>query len=117
MSTMPRQIHMGPLTYRVSTSLDDWKRLSPEDFDKDGDLRSWGYTHHTSGTILINPESHDVLQRLTLLHEIMHAAAFSAGQLYDRKRPEEDWVVMVSAPLLDAMKRTKGLTEYLRGAP
>lgn len=110
----PRKIHVGPLIYRVSLSLADWKKLNAEDMDGD-DVDAWGYTHHSTSTILINPDCNQALRRVVLLHEILHACAFAAGALDTRKRPEEEWVVMATAPLLDALRRTPGLAAYLAG--
>ena len=111
---MPKRIHLGPLTYRVTTRLADWQELAADEME-DGSVDAWGFTHHTTGTILINPDSHPGLQRVTLLHEILHAAAFTGGALDNRKRDEESWVVMAAAPLLDALTRSPGLLAYLGG--
>lgn len=73
----------------------------------------YGYTDHKAGLILTYPETSEAMRRTVLLHELMHAAAFAAGQLDNRKRSEEDWVASVAPMLLDALQRSPELTAYL----
>lgn len=106
----PPEVKLGPFTYRVTSKARDWKKL-----DRDMDSH-WGYTDHGSATILMRPDLNPALERVTLLHEVLHAAAFAGGVLDTRKRPEEAWVVMVAPMLLDAMDRSPGLAEFLFGS-
>lgn len=112
MSAMPDIVHIGPYVYRLTASAEEWAQLrvelGPADHD---DL--WGYTSNTDGVIYIQPGLNPALERTIVLHEVLHAAAFCGGILHDGKRHEEAWVLVVSPPLLDALRRTPGLTDYL----
>jgi hypothetical protein len=108
-SNAPASACLGPFEYRITTSRKDWGEHSPEP-----DVL-YGYTSHRLGLILICPDSSPAMRRTILLHELMHAAAFAAGQLDNRKRREEDWVSMVAPMLLDALRRSPDLTGFLCG--
>jgi hypothetical protein len=107
---LPRAVHLGPFTYRVSDKLRDWKRAG------ESVETHWGYTLHAESLILIAPKMNAAMQRTVLLHEVLHAAAFCGGQLDAKKRPEEDWVSMAAPMLLDALASTPGLASFLAGA-
>ena len=109
-TSLPSHAVLGPLTYAISSKRRDWRNLAPGDIDG-----HWGMTVHAAGAILLNPDSNPDLLRVTLLHELLHAAAFAGGQLTDRKRTEEEWVALVAPQLLDALTRSPGLIEYLAG--
>lgn len=98
---------LGPFDYRITASEKKWRRHSPEP-----DVL-YGYTDHRRGLILVCPETSEAMRRTVLLHELMHAATFAAGQLDNRKRSEEDWVAMVAPMLLDALRRSPELSAYL----
>lgn len=108
--TLPRSAVLGPFEYRITASRKEWKKRSPEPNGL------YGYTDHHLGLILIYPETAPAMRRTVLLHELMHAAAFAAGQLDSRKRNEEDWVAMVAPMLLDALRRSPELSAYLLDA-
>lgn len=100
-------VHLGPFQYRASWSKKDWKQYCPEP------NALFGYTHHRRGLILVQPDTSETMRRTVLLHELMHAAAFAAGHIDNRKRTEEAWVVMVAPLLLDALRRSPDLAAYL----
>lgn len=107
MSAMPAVANLGPFTYRLTAKRKEWERHCP-----DPDVL-YGYTNHRLELILVCPETSPAMRRTVLLHELMHAAAFAAGQLDNRKRREEDWVAMVAPMLLDALRRSPALARYL----
>jgi hypothetical protein len=104
---MPTVVHLGPFTYRITEDPADWASLETAERDE------YGHTSHTAATIYVQPDVQPALKRVIVLHEILHAAAFAGGQLDDRKRDEETWVLMATAPLLDALVRSPGLVEWL----
>lgn len=111
MAELPAVVNLGPFAYKVTSDKADWRALGK------GMLKNhWGYTEHTTATIYVHPGANRTLQRVTLLHEILHAAAFAGGVLDTRKRPEEAWVSMASPPFLDALTRSPGLVEFLSEA-
>lgn len=107
---LPEVAHLGPFTYRITDSAEDWLALRA---DQGNGL--WGYTDHEAGTITLQPDVNDSLKRVILLHELLHACAFAGGQLDQRKRKEEHWVVTTAPLLMDAMQRSPGLAKYLFG--
>lgn len=106
-SSMPSFATLGPFIYRVTTDADEW---TASDVDPG---QNYGYTDHERGVIIVHERTTDSMRRVVLLHELLHAAAFAAGQVDQRKRREEDWVVMVAPMLLDALRRSPELTAYL----
>lgn len=106
MTNLPSSVRVGPLTYRITDSADEWA---------DRDLSSeYGYADHRRGLIYVDTDGASTsMAPVILLHEVMHAAAFAAGQLDNRKRREEDWVVMVAPMLLDALLRSPDFTAFL----
>lgn len=104
---IPTKAILGPFEYRITSKRKDWKRYSPEPDDL------YGYCCHRRSLILICPDTSPTMRRTVLLHELMHAAAFAAGQVDDRKRREEDWVLMAAPMLLDALRRSPGLAAWL----
>lgn len=105
---LPKVVRCGPFTYRVSDKPIPWDEHGPDDKSA-----HWGYTNHERGWILIHPNTTCSMRRVVLLHELMHAAAFAAGQTDTRKRREEAWVSMAAPMLLDALQRSPGLATYL----
>ena len=107
MSTLPDGATMGPFEYRITDDQSEWaaSNIDPE--------KHYGYTDHQRGVIIVHESTTDSMRRVVVLHELMHAAAFAAGQVHNRKRREEDWVVMVAPMLLDALRRSPGLAAYL----
>lgn len=105
----PERVQVGPLTYRITTDPREWE-------DADVDLRGhYGYTDHRRGLIFVDAgEASESMVPVILLHEIMHAAAFAAGQLDSRKRREEDWVVMVAPVLVSVLRDNPGLDAFLK---
>lgn len=106
---MPSSVVIGPYTYRLTATRADWDGLQAKHRE---DL--WGYTDQAEGAIYIQPDMAPSLERTIVLHEILHACAFAAGTLFDGKRHEEEWVLRTAPGLLDALRRTTGLTEYLQ---
>lgn len=109
MAALPTSARLGPFEYRISDKRADWKRLK---IDPD---THWGYTHHDTSTILLNPKMPDTLRRVTLLHELLHAGAFSGGVHDGRKRTEEEWVSLAAPRLLDCMDRSPDVARFLFG--
>lgn len=108
--TLPAGAVLGPFAYRITASRKQWNKHSPEP-----DVL-YGYTCHKRGLILICPDTAPAMRRTVLLHELMHAAAFAAGQLDNEKRREEDWVAMIAPMLLDSLRRSPNLAAYLTAA-
>lgn len=109
--TLPQQATLGPFLYRITLDPDEWELSNPDPG------ANYGYTDHERGVIILHARTTDSMRRVVLLHELMHAAAFAAGQVDNRKRREEDWVVMVAPMLLDALRRSPELTAYLLATP
>lgn len=104
---LPTVAHLGPFCYRITSDNEEW---SLSDVDP---AQNYGYTDHERGVIILHASTTDAMRRVVLLHELMHAAAFCAGQIDKRKRKEEDWVVMTAPMLLDALQRSPDVTRYL----
>lgn len=110
MTALPKQILMGPYMWTVAKSKQTWDAIKRSGAGDDGCI---GFCEAPALTIHIQPELPPSLERETLLHEILHAAAFTAGIHDERKHGEEKWASHLSPPLLDALRRTEGLLEYL----
>lgn len=110
MSDLPTSALLGPFEYQITADLDEWETSGADP----GDL--YGHCDHQRGVILVHPSTSEAMKRVVLLHELMHAAVFCAGQIDTRKRREEEWVVMTAPMLLDALRRSPKLAAYLLDA-
>lgn len=106
MNALPELVRVGPYTYRVTTAKADWKKYGPKE-----DV--WGYIDHEAGVILVGVFPNTSLTRSTLLHEVLHACAYATGQIGDELRNEEQWVSSTAPLLIDALRRSPGLVQYL----
>jgi Zn-dependent peptidase ImmA (M78 family) len=77
---MPERIHMGPLTYTISTSREEWELLA-----QGADDNAFGFIETAKGTIHIRDDVSPSLQRQTLLHELLHAAVFVGNEGDDKR--------------------------------
>lgn len=104
---LPKVARIGPLRYRISTKASEWvaSEQNPEAL--------YGYTDHERGTIVLHKHTAPAMRRVVLLHELLHATAFTAGQIHNKKRTEEEWVVMVAPMLLDALRRSPEVVAFL----
>lgn len=103
------RVQVGPLTYRIT---DDPREWEADHIELSG---HYGYTDHRRGLIFIDAgEASSSMVPVILLHELMHAAAFAAGQLDNRKRREEDWVVLVAPVLVSILRDNPGLDAFLK---
>lgn len=110
MAGLPRKALLGPFVYRITDRRSEWEKYAPEiAVEEDW----WGYTHHASATILIQPDMNLALQRTIVMHELLHACCFASGMLDTRKRDEEQWVAMVAPMILDSISRSPGMADFL----
>lgn len=98
--SLPREVITGPFTWRVL-----WE--APDD-------GAYGTTDTYTLTIQVRPDLADDLARETLMHETLHAAYRAAG-LNSEIAKEEEIVSGMSPFVLDALRRSPGLAEYLIG--
>lgn len=108
---LPEVVRCGPFDYLVTDKPEDWEHYGPG-----GKHTMWGYTNNERGLILIHPNTTCAMRRAVLMHEMMHAALFASGHVYNKRRKEESWVLLVAPMLLDALQRSPGLARWL-GVP
>lgn len=107
---LPRWVNIGPLRFRLTDKQSDWDKRDESTDDH------WGLTDKAAGLILLDPGMNADLQRLIVLHELLHACCFASGMHDTRKRDEETWVAMVTPMLLDAIGRSPGMAAFLFGS-
>jgi hypothetical protein len=108
---MPESVIVGPVRYRITDQDQDWYAWEQ---DRGGQRRNLsGGAWHEQALILVNAGDHPQVQRVTLLHEIMHAVAAQAGYNGLGKFSEERWISAVSPLLLDTLTRNPAVVAYL----
>jgi len=117
--TLPDSIKVGPIQYKVTADPDDWMRVEHRNQTKG----NYGYTEHLSATIYLNPDQTPSVQRLTLLHEVMHAAAESLMGGSDwtslgkgREEREETIIRCWESPMLSIIRDNPALVAFLAAA-
>jgi hypothetical protein len=108
--TLPESVVVGPVTYRITSRDEDWYA-----YEQDGGGRqrnNYGATWPARATLLLNPNNPDQIQRVTVLHELLHAVSLTAGHR-GGKLTEERWVSMVDSLLLDTLVRNPDLAAWL----
>lgn len=108
---MPDTVAIGPYTFTLTSAGDAWT-ANP----KAETASMYGHTDMEHTQILLHPNCAPTLGRTIVVHEVLHAVAFTAGHSDQRKRTEEDWVLMVAPLLLDTLRRNPALTAYLLGS-
>lgn len=108
MSDMPDSVAVGPYTFALTSEPAAWIG-NP----KAEGASMYGHTDMEHTQILLHPNCAPTLGKTIVLHEVLHAVAFTAGQSDHRNRTEDDWVVMVAPLLLDTLRRNPALTAYL----
>jgi hypothetical protein len=96
---MIRKIRVRPYEYEVRWTENHPRKADGSPFNWD---EKWGYTDNTHQIIYVHPTAHPNLQRVILMHEVLHAAAFVGGIVYEESQEEEKWVTLI-APLLLAI--------------
>ena len=125
MSARPRQVKVGPLTYRVLVDVAAIRKASNDANLNEGD--EWtAFSDHDALVIGINPSNPVDVQRRDLLHEVLHcclrfsgvwpnAYATTVGRAGedDGYTVEEFVVAAQSAPLLGVLRDNPSLTRWL----
>lgn len=112
MSDMPDSVAVGPYMFTVEADGAAWIG-NP----KAESATMYGHTDMEHTQILLHPGCASTLGKAIVLHEVLHAVAFTAGCSDKRKRTEEDWVLMVAPLLLDTLRRNPILVAYLLDIP
>lgn len=99
--TKPKKVKVGPYNYRI-----DWV---PEKFMADR-----GQCDKAFLWIRVkNGECPVIQQKVTLLHEIIHAAFGVTDFNYLTNSEEEDYIERISAVLYDALRNNPEVTSWL----
>lgn len=99
--TPPANIQVGPQTYHLAKVA----HLA-DTHDK------WGITSHGHSEIQICADQEASKERVTVLHEALHAVWFNAGDRRD-KQDEEGAIRILASGLLDTLRRNPELVAYL----
>jgi hypothetical protein len=101
----PKEIDVGPFTYRVRSDADAVARIDAEE--------SGLYDDETL-TITINPNRPAQVRREVLLHEFLHAVTDITGLAHELGQKREEKIVRRMAPvLLAALRANPELVDYL----
>lgn len=110
-SGIPHQLHLGSLTYKVTTSK---PAIDAACRDEGADL--YGRTDHTKLLIVLDPGNAPAMQRQTLTHEVLHCITERSGLTTEMSQAEEEKLVRRIAPaLLDLLRSNDELVRYLLG--
>ncbi|GAA1701306.1 hypothetical protein [Fodinicola feengrottensis] len=118
----PRKVKVGPISFTVASTRVGWKAA----VDREGsviDSEDYGVAFPWLGEIAVNPAHPPTVQRLTTVHELLHALLAlvcgspdfrsyfkgSTGQI----AAEERLVRLLEAPLLSLIRDNPRLMEYL----
>jgi len=80
-------------------------------FEKPKVEHAIGLTDVMKLTIWIEPDMAETIQKSTLVHELLHAIAFTAGK--SEKDGEEAWVSALAPLLFTMLRDNKELRDYL----
>lgn len=113
---VPASILVGTIRFRVTSDPDDWLRIEHR-------TKTGGYYGHTTpldAMIYLNPDQAPDVMRLTLWHEVIHAALEAvAGKPQwtdlgdDQGEREEAVVRRIESPTLAVLRDNPALVTYL----
>ena len=113
---IPPSVRIGTVTYRVTTSDDDWMRIEHATQKKG----CYGHTDPIAATIYLNPNAAPEQNRLTLWHEVLHALHETVmgspswqGLSDDPREAEERVVLRWEHPTLAVLRDNPALVAYL----
>jgi len=95
-----KKIMIGPIPYDVT--IED-RILNSQNQDLNGEI------YYERGTIKISKDCHPVVQKVVVLHEVIHGVLDTAG-ITDHQEP---WIVAVSNGLIKAFMDNPDLADYL----
>jgi hypothetical protein len=109
----PEYVQIGPIRYRITDQEADWHA-----WEKDGGRKQKkmaGGAWNEQALILVNGDTDVQQQRVTVLHEVMHALVdmFTSYKERTDKETEEGWIGMTDAGLLDTLRRNPDLVAWL----
>lgn len=114
--THPTSLKIGPVTYTVTSDINEWTALERQE----NRLGGYGKSAHRTAMIYLNPDTTESVLRLTLWHEVLHALfettmgspswLMLAENDFDR---EEEVVRKLEAPTLTVLRDNPELASYL----
>jgi hypothetical protein len=114
----PASVRIGTVPYRVTSNPDEFMRIENETQNSG----AYGHTRHREATIYLNPVQTIEVERMTLLHEVMHALCETAMgspswlDLGENASEREERIIrMYEAPLMDVFANNPDLVAYLFG--
>jgi hypothetical protein len=111
-AAIPEVVKVGPYPYRIRDDEEGWKQLQLEEGVKDDE--NWGYAQQKTSTIFINPSvTSPAFKRTILIHEMFHAIIFVAGEVFNRKRSPEFFVLHLAPLWLATLQDNPQLVDYL----
>ena len=99
MNKLPSELKIGPITWKIT-------------YGKTG-KDAVGLTHSHKNEIIIFHKLNEEQKKVTLLHEILHAIAYTYGFYPDKKNLEESVVSIFTVPLLSVFIENPELKKYL----
>lgn len=110
----PSEISVGPYVYTVSVGGQEWDRQAAEEA-QEGTGYLYGRCDHPVSSIVLRDGLSAAVTAETLLHEIMHACVYLAGQPLNAKA-EEAAISSLAPTLLHVLRENPRLVAYLTGA-
>lgn len=109
----PEHVQVGPTRWRISDQEEDWHAWEKDGGRKQNKLH--GGTWPSKALILVNADTDVQQQRVTLLHEVMHALVdtYVYFKKDSDKETEEGWCSTTDAGLLDVLRRNPDLVRWL----
>ena len=114
---LPCSVQIGTVEYTVTDDPLDWVAIEHETKT----TGYYGHAQHHHAIIYINPDMTDDVKRLTLLHEVLHAAleVMAGSPDWDdldpksQKNREETVVRTFESPILTILQQNPDLVAYL----
>jgi hypothetical protein len=110
--TLPDAVYIGPVRWRISDSQADWNTYAQAGGYRLG-VDIVGATLNRQALILIDPHEDPQVQRVTLLHEILHAIAWTVGTYAMGEMSQERWTNTITPTLLDTIRCNAELFAWL----
>lgn len=111
---VPKSVRVGPLRWRITTSLGDFHAFA----EAENDTTAVGFCNLESLTIALKPNLPDSLLRETLMHELLHAIIQTQGGIFDTAKTEEleeATVSAISPMLLSVLRANEDVLEFVLG--
>lgn len=84
----PTEVIVGPRTYELHIGGPEWKKTQKRYAKAGGFI--YGETVHRTTRVIVRPNMDPIIERATVIHELLHAVINAGGDLIDRVTETKD---------------------------